>query len=235
MLQLSYAWLGAAAFVASLAYFLFAYVVTFGETTASGEALPRIAIDVGLFTVFALHHSLFARTRLKEAVRATVSPALERTLYTWISSILFAGVCLLWQPVPGVLYTLPTPWAWIGYLVQGAGILLTVAGSRALDVLDLAGVRPVLESQRGASEPRHVPLQTGGVYGLVRHPLYFGWFLFVFGTPHMTMTRLVFACVSTAYLALAIPFEERGLVDTFGRDYVAYQRRVRWRMLPFVY
>ena len=234
-MQLLYAWLGAAAFVASLAYFLFAYVVTFGETTAAGEVLPRLAINVGLFTGFALHHSLFARTRIKQAVRATVPPALERTLYTWISSILFAGVCLLWQPVPGVLYSLSPPWTWIGYAAQAAGIVLTIVGSRALDVLDLAGVRPVLQSQRGAAAPRHVPLQTGGVYGLVRHPLYFGWFLFVFGSPHMTMTRLVFACVSTAYLALAIPFEERGLIDTFGRDYIRYQQHVRWRMLPYIY
>ena len=61
-----------------------------------------------------------------------------------------------------------------------------------------------------------MPLQTHGVYGFVRHPLYFAWVLMVFGTPHMTMTRLTFAVISTAYLAIAIPFEERGLVDVFG-------------------
>ena len=32
----------------------------------------------------------------------------------------------------------------------------------------------------------------------------------------MTMTRLTFAVLSTAYLAIAIPFEERGLLDVFG-------------------
>ena len=234
MLQLLYAWFGAAAFAASLAYFLFTYVVTFGETAAPGPALAPALTDIALFSGFALHHSLFARTRLKQAVRAAVSPAMERALYTWISSILFALVCWLWRPVAGTLYAVPAPWAWIGYAVQAAGIVLTIAGSRALDVLDLAGVRPVLLARSGAT-PRHVPLQTRGVYALVRHPLYFGWALFVFGAPHMTMTRFVFACASTAYLAVAIPFEERALVDTFGADYTAYQRQVRSRMLPFIY
>ena len=233
-MQLLYAWFGAAAFVASLAYFLFTYIVTFGETAAAGPALAPILVDVTLFSVFALHHSLFARTRLKAAVRAAVSPAMERTVYTWISSLLFIGVCWLWRPVPGVPYSMPAPWNWAGYAVQVAGIVLTVAGTRALDALDLAGVRPVLHARRG-TRPRHVPLQTSGVYGLVRHPLYFGWALFVFGAPHMTMTRFVFACVSTAYLAVAIPFEERALVETFGPEYAAYQQRVRSRMLPFVY
>lgn len=234
MLQLLYAWLGAAAFVASLAYFLFAYAVTFGETAAPGPWLAPILIDTALFSAFALHHSLFARTRVKAAVHAALSPALERTLYTWISSVLFALVCCAWQPVPGLLYSLPQPWHWLGYAVQAAGIALTAAGSRVLDVLDLAGVRPVLQA-RHADAPRHVPLQTTGVYGLVRHPIYFGWILFVFGAPHMTLTRFVFACVSTAYLAAAIPFEERGLLDTFGPDYAAYQDRVRSRMLPYLY
>jgi methanethiol S-methyltransferase len=234
VLQLLYAWLGAAAFVASLAYFLFAYAVTFGETAAPASRSVPIAVDVVLFSLFAFHHSLFARTPLKDAVRAALSPAMERTLYTWISSLLFAMVCWAWQPVPGVLYSVPTPWQWLGYAAQAAGIAVTVVGSRVLDVLDLAGVRPVLQARSGA-ETRHVPLQTTGLYGFVRHPIYFGWLLFVFGTPHMTMTRLVFALTSSAYLALAVPWEERGLVQIFGPDYQKYQQRVRWRMLPFVY
>ena len=70
---------------------------------------------------------------------------------------------------------------------------------------------------------------------MVRHPLYLGWALFVFGAPDMTLTRFSFAAISTAYLAVAIPFEEIGLVRTFGSDYEAYRRQVRWRMLPGLY
>jgi protein-S-isoprenylcysteine O-methyltransferase Ste14 len=57
----------------------------------------------------------------------------------------------------------------------------------------------------------------------------------VFGTPAMTATRAAFALISTAYLALAIPLEERSLVHTFGEEYESYRRRVRWRMIPFLY
>ena len=48
-------------------------------------------------------------------------------------------------------------------------------------------------------------------YGWVRHPIYSGWFLIVFAVPVMTLTRLVFAVTSSAYLLIAIPFEERSL------------------------
>ena len=51
----------------------------------------------------------------------------------------------------------------------------------------------------------------------------------------MTGTRLSFAVISTAYLMLAIPFEERSLVEAFGEEYVQYQRTVRWRMIPGIY
>ena len=74
-----------------------------------------------------------------------------------------------------------------------------------------------------------------GVYRLVRHPLYFAWALMVFGAPTMTATRATFAVISTLYLALAIPWEERSLVDVFGSDYEQYRQRVRWRMIPFLY
>ncbi len=74
-----------------------------------------------------------------------------------------------------------------------------------------------------------------GPYGWVRHPIYLGWMLMVFGTPAMTATRLAFAVISSAYLVIAIWWEERSLVEVFGERYRRYQRDVRWRMIPFVY
>jgi len=229
------AWCGGAIFLASLFYFLYCYASRFGNPALSDPSTLRaVVINVVLFSVFALHHSLFARQSMKARVRPVVGPALERSLYTWIASVLFIVVCAAWQPVPGQLYQLTGLSAAIGYAIQAIGIGLTVRSSAKLDVLDLAGIRQVIDARHGI-ERAHVPLETGGLYGLVRHPLYFGWALFVFAAPQMTMTRFVFAAVSTAYLAAAIPFEERSLVETFGGEYEDYRRRVRWRMVPYVY
>jgi methanethiol S-methyltransferase len=227
------AWTGGLLFVVSLGYFLYCYFVVFGRPAHAGSVVAPALIDTALFTAFALHHSLFARTPLKSWVGRTTSPLLERSLYTWIASALFIGVCASWQPVPGELYNLHGPARWAGFAAQAAGVVLTFLGARALDVLDLAGVRTVLVS-RGAQRPR-ARLVTSGAFRLVRHPLYLGWALVVFGAPQMTATRFIFAVVSTAYLVLAIPWEERSLTDTFGPAYDEYRTRVRWRMVPGVY
>lgn len=228
------AWSGGGVFVLSLGYFLYSYLLVFGRAVPDGPVLPALAADALLFSAFALHHSVFARTPAKQWIRRVVPTALERSIYTWLASLLFLGVCWLWLPVPGVLYRLDAPFRWAGQAAQVAGIILTVLGSRALDVLDLAGIRPVLRARTGA-RPAHVPLSTTGVFGIVRHPLYFGWALVVCAAPDMTATRAVFALVSSAYVAMAISWEERGLVETFGADYERYRRTVKWRMVPFVY
>ena len=228
---LAFAWAGAALFGASLAVFAYAYLVTFGRTVPDGAALPPALFDTALFSAFALHHSVFARHPVRAWVARTASAPLERAVYVWIASVLFLVVCLSWRPVPGLLYSLTGPAAWAGYLVQAAGLALTVRSSAALGVDDLAGLR----AARGHEPAAAGSLKTSGLYGLVRHPLYFAWVLMVFGAPHMTMTRFVFAIVSSGYLAAAIPFEERGLVRLYGDEYRAYQRRVRWRIIPGVY
>jgi methanethiol S-methyltransferase len=231
-----FAWSGAATFAGSLAYFLYSYLVRFGRPAADAGTLGPVAVDVGLFTLFALHHSLFARPFVKQrlfGVRPGSERGLtpfERSAYVWIASLLFIAVCAAWRPVPGDLYRATGVLAVAAYAVHVTGIVLTARGSARLDVLDLAGVRAL-----SPAPPKRVPLQTRGVYGFVRHPVYFAWVLMVFGTPHMTMTRLTFAVVSTAYLAIAIPLEERGLLDIFGGEYREYQKRVRWRMLPGLY
>jgi protein-S-isoprenylcysteine O-methyltransferase Ste14 len=231
---LAFAWSGALLFATSLLVFLHAYLVTFGHQAADEPALPNIWFDVGLFTFFALHHSLLARSGAKTLIARIVHPELERATYVWASSLLLIVVCRWWRAVPGELYRLTGPLAVGGYLIQFTGIVLTARSASAIDVLDLAGVRPVLDAREGR-QAAHVPLETAGLYGFVRHPLYFAWVLFVFGTPHMTMTRFVFATVSTVYLAVAIPFEERSLIRLFGEEYRHYRRRVRWRMIPGLY
>jgi len=232
--SLALAWGGGVVFVASLATFLFEYLVSYGSPAPAGPVGAAIAIDVALFSIFALHHSLLARPIVKRLVTALIPVWAERSLFTWVSSALLIWVCLTWHPVPGTLYTLSGFWRVVGYLVQCMGLLLTGAGARALDVLDLAGVRPVLSARNGA-RPRHVPLYERGVFRIVRHPLYLGWALFVFGTPDMTGTRAVFAGVSTMYLVLAIPLEERALIAVFGDDYRGFQQTTRFRLFPGIW
>ena len=224
---------GAVLFATALLFFLYSYLVRFGRPAIHTGVWGPVLADAGLFTTFALHHSVFARTGVKRRLAAVVPAALQRSVYVWVASALFLVVCAAWRPVPGELYRLTGVAAAAAYGVHIIGILLTARGSARLDLLDLAGIRPVLSIQNPTSIS--VPLQTGGVYGFVRHPVYFAWMLLVFGTPHMTMTRLTFAVISTAYLAIAIPLEERALIGAFGAEYRAYQRRVRWRMLPGLY
>ena len=236
MLPLGFAWLAAAAFAGSLGFFAYSYVVRYGAAVPSDGPLAMALLSTPalvnylLFTLFATHHSLFARGSVKAWVHRTVAPRLERAVYTLVASGLFVLVCWWWQPVGGLAWSLTGGWRWLGYGAQGAGVVITLVGARALDVLELAGVRQLLP-RRGAPPP----LKVDGVYGFVRHPLYFAWMLLVFGAPDMTMTRLSFALISTAYLALAIPFEERGLIETFGPAYASYRTKVRWRMLPGVW
>ena len=224
---------GALLFVTSLTTGGHAYFWRFDAVAPAGTSPWRpFAIDVALFSVFALHHSVLARTRLKQALHARVGIDVERAIYVIVASLLFLACTRLWVPLPGTWYAL-SGWAWwAGAGVQGAGVIVTLLAARTLSVKELMG----LDTSRLAS-PRDEtkPLETGGLYRFVRHPIYFGWLLFVAGAPLMTSTRLLFAVISVAYLIVAIPFEERSLVANFGSPYEAYRRQVRWRMLPGIY
>jgi protein-S-isoprenylcysteine O-methyltransferase Ste14 len=220
-----FAWAGGGLFVLALACTAWLYAVELGRAAPFGGAAP-ILIDLILFTIFALHHSLFARDAIKRAVARAVPETAIRSVYVWVASILLIGVCVAWRPVGGQLYDAAAPLSLMLAAVQIAGLVLTVVGVRAIDPLELAGIHPA----RGRSD-----LVVGGAYRLVRHPLYLGWFLMVFGPPHMTGDRLLFAAVTSFYLVVAIPWEERSLEAAFGDAYRQYKARVRWRVLPFVY
>jgi len=125
-------WAGAILFFASLVYFLFTYLATFGIAATGASSAAAVTWNVALFTIFALHHSVFARTGIRAWVSRTC-PALERSIYVWVASALFIGVCALWRPVPGVVWSVTGPAAWGLWALQAAGVWLTLRSARALD------------------------------------------------------------------------------------------------------
>jgi len=224
-------WLGGVVFVASLGYGAYFYTVVLADaspTPAAGRA-RAIAVNVLLFGAFALHHSVLARTAAKRWVTRVVPERLERSVYVWIASLLFAATCWCWQLVPGILYDIRGPGRWLLFAVQLTAIVLIWRAAAMIDGLELAGIRQI----QGRVRP--VTFKASGPFGLVRHPIYLGWMLLVCAAPAMTINRLVFAIISSLYLLLAIPWEERSLIEAFGDRYRAYQSTVRWRIVPGIW
>jgi protein-S-isoprenylcysteine O-methyltransferase Ste14 len=224
MIQRLFVWTGGALFVGSLALCTWWYLTVLPEPAPM--AWSATLLDVALLTIFAVHHSVFAREPVKAVLVRVVPATLERSVYVWIASLLLMAVCLYWQRIGGSLYHVRGSLAFAHAAVQLFGVGLIARSVAGIDPLELAGIRE--QTVRGG-------LQTSGPYGWVRHPLYLGWVLALFAAAHMTGDRLAFAVITTAYLIIAVPWEERSLVNSFGEEYREYQRRVRWRIVPYVY
>ena len=225
-----FVWLGGATFVGSLAFCGWSYLVTWSAPFGRGslDGWLAVAADAALFSVFAMHHSVLARERVKTRLARRIPEPLLRSVYVWIASVLLILVCAIWRPVGGEIYRATGWWALAHAAVQLAGLWLIALSVRAIDPLELAGIRdPVVRTS--------TTLQITGPYRWVRHPLYLGWMLAVFGAAHMTGDRLAFAVISSIYLILAVPWEEQSLRRSVGKEYAAYARAVRWRIIPFVY
>jgi hypothetical protein len=220
-----FVWIGGGWFVASLALTAWTYATFFARVKPFAGGRP-VAYDAVLFSIFALHHSALARPASQTALSRVCPDRLLRSVYVWTASLLLILVCLLWRPIGGDLFHVAGPRAFVHAMVQLSGLWLIVLSVLALDALELAGIR---RPDVGGA------LQIKGPYQLVRHPLYLGWMLIVFGAAHMTGDRFAFAVITSLYLVLAIPWEERSLERTFGDAYRRYKGEVRWRAIPYVF
>jgi len=235
---------------AFFAYGLICYAIFFGTflyaigfiggffvpTTLDGPRtrplLGAIAIDAGLLALFAVQHSVMARRGFKERWTRIVPPALERSTYVLLSSLALILLFRFWQPLGGVVWSVSNP---VGRLVLQSlfafGFGLVLVSTFLIHHFDLFGLRQVWLYLRNKPYTR-LEFRTPGPYRLVRHPLYVGWFFAFWMTPTMTFAHLLFAVATTAYILIAIQFEERDLVHEFGDRYEDYRRRVPM-LIPF--
>lgn len=189
----------------------------------AGKAL---LVNVGLLAVFALQHSVMARPAFKRWWTRYIPQPMERSTYVLLSSLALILLFWQWRPMGGVIWEVEsTVGRTILYALYGAGWLIVLATTFLISHFDLFGLRQVWLHWRGQ---QYSPLQftTPGPYKYVRHPLYVGWLTAFWAAPTMSVAHLVFALATTAYILIAIQFEERDLVEFYGQVYRDYRRRV---------
>jgi protein-S-isoprenylcysteine O-methyltransferase Ste14 len=223
---------GIACYVVFLATFLYAigflgnFLVPKSIDSAPQVPLMQaLLINVALLGVFALQHSIMARQWFKSAWTQIVPVPVERSTYVLFSSLALILLFWLWQPMGGWIWNVENP---TGRLVieflYAFGWLTVLVTTFLINHFDLFGLRQVWLYLAG--RPYTQPgFRTPGPYRFVRHPLYVGWLLVFWSAPVMTSAHLVFAIATTAYILIAIQFEERDLMR-FHQEYVDYRRRV---------
>ena len=195
------------------------------DSEPTAPLATALAINLGLLSLFAIQHSVMARPWFKRGLLRLIPQAAERPTYVLASSLALILLFWQWSPLGGVIWDIENPtWRAVIVAVFSSGWLLVLVTTFLINHFDLFGLRQVWLHLRGR-EYTSLRFVTPGPYRLVRHPLYLGWLLAFWAAPTMTVTHLLFAVVTTAYIFVAIQLEERDLIDAHP-EYAEYRRRV---------
>lgn len=213
-----------------LATFLYAIWLVFTmdatPNNVRSSLWERLFIDAGLFSVFALQHSIMARQFFKEAWTAIILAAAERGTYVLFASLALLLLIRFWQPLLGQVWRVEDPTGIMALRVLffiGWGIVLI--STFLIDHFELFGLQQVWCFFTG-KELKNLGFVTPGPYKFVRHPIYFGFVIAFWSTPTMTAGHFFFAIMTTAYILVAIQLEERHMTTFHGEQYRSYQKSV---------
>jgi len=196
------------------------------DSGLDGSLAVALAVDGALLALFALQHSIMARPWFKRLWTQIVPQPVERSTYVLFSSLALMLLFWQWRPIGGIVWNVentPTDPLLVGLYVLG--LVIVLLSTFLINHFDLFGLRQVYLYLMGRE---YTPLRfrTPFFYRYVRHPLYVGWLLTFWSAPVMTVAHFFFALMTTAYILMAIRFEEADLCKVHGENYRCYQKQV---------
>lgn len=189
---------------------------------------------------YGLVHSWLASTRLKEFIRRLVGDqryyGLYRAGYNVVAIVTLSPVLGLVVFRPGnIIWQVTGLGQYLFLLIQIMGLIGVIVSLFQIQLGQFIGLTQVVAYLRRIQLPLpNEPLQFGGLYRLVRHPLYLFSLLVIWPMSTMTESLLAFNIAATIYFIAGSVLEERKLATIYGEVYRDYQRHTP-ALVPFIH
>jgi protein-S-isoprenylcysteine O-methyltransferase Ste14 len=219
--------------VQTIVWFGFMGVIIFGAagTTAYTSGWLYLGVMVALSIVFGTVMARVDPGLLRERLKPPLQkdqPLADKLVLIPVLLLIFGGMGFMaadaarwhWSAIPSSVQ-------WAGYGLLLAALLFTYWIMRTNSF-----AAPVVKIQKDRGQT----VITTGPYAIIRHPMYFGALFYVAGTSLVLGSWWGLATVPILALlfGIRIGIEEQTL-RTALEGYDDYARRVRWRLIPFIW
>lgn len=211
--------------VSMLFFVIFLFIGSLHLVKMGLSEIKVFAWDGMLSVVFFIQHSYMIRRSFRASLSNIIPSHYNDAVFTIISSIVLVIIVVFWQPSATLLYELQGFPRWIArgvFFLSIAGIGWGVYALKSFDPFGRTAIRVHLSGK----PLRPQQFSVYGPYLWVRHPLYFFVILLIWSCPDLTIDRLLFNLLWTAWIYIGTILEEKDLVSDFGDDYRQYQRKV---------
>ena len=191
------------------------------------------------WVMFFVLHSVLAGQKVKTFFYAKfpASAKYYRLIYNVISTItIFPAIYLqLSIQSPRWFYTNALS-QYLAYLLILSGIVVMILAFKNYQTSEFIGTIYLKKNNKLNSSISESSLATSGLNAVVRHPLYFGILLSLFGyLIHQFNTKtLIMGVIFFIYLIIGTYLEEKKLIQEFGEDYKKYQKNVKM-LIPYIF
>lgn len=181
-------------------------------------------ILIALWIIYYVIHSFFASSEVKGFFENKMGKYFRYYRLTYTSFVSITLVLLLlfqysfYSPI--LIKSFSIKYFAVFFLIVPGLIIMGISIKKYFMLL--SGIRSVFTSTPS------VELKINGIHRYVRHPLYSGTILFVFGLFFIfpTLSNFIAAILLTLYILIGISFEEKKLIKEFGDDYLKYKAKV---------
>ncbi|MEK6476114.1 isoprenylcysteine carboxylmethyltransferase family protein [Catalinimonas sp. 4WD22] len=190
------------------------------------EDFTPYLILILLWMVYFALHSVLATNQVKDFLKNKMgrSARYYRLLYN-IFAILSILPVLLYNALISTKVLIPADWkdivSFLGLALSTYGVIIVRLAFRQYSFKEFLGLKQLKNDEDES-------LNTEGILGAVRHPLYFGGLLIIIGfwlfAP--SLANLITVIMLILYILVGIRFEERKLVAQYGEAYKKYQEEV---------
>jgi protein-S-isoprenylcysteine O-methyltransferase Ste14 len=183
-----------------------------------------------MWILYCILHSVLASGTVKKFAEKKIRKSFKyyRLFYTLFAFAGFVFIIYYQIIISSVHLFAVTPLLLIiGFITMIAGLLIMLVSIKKY-FMSLSGIKTLI-----SEEPTPNALRIDGVHKYVRHPLYLGTFLFIWGLFILVplISLLIANIIITVYTLIGTAFEEQKLQKEFGTAYTNYQTQVP-RIIP---